>query len=66
MQDEIMIEIDFEGKITVDVENGSGPSCQKVLQEFDEELGKPADTGFKPEYYQRNNAVVRENVRSNR
>jgi len=65
MTDQISVEINFEGKITVDVDHAVGPSCQKLLEPFDE-LGKKVDSGFKPEYYKRQNAMVRENVRTSR
>ena len=59
-EEEIIVTI-CEGKVEVDVVGGSGSGCTKLLEPFDE-LGTQVDSGFKPEYYKRNNTTVQQHV----
>ena len=48
---EINVEIDTDGKITMDVHGHKGKSCLDVLKMFERALGKVSTTKKKGEFY---------------
>lgn len=47
----ITIEIDLNGKVSIDAEGFTGSACQELTKELEERIGQVDDVNLKPEHF---------------
>ena len=53
MSQEIIIEIDAEGKTKIEVNGCAGPSCKSLTAQIEKALGEPIKETLKGEFYEK-------------
>ena len=56
-KEEIIVDIDKAGKLSVDVLHGKGKSCEEVTKFLTTALGQEGSKELKPEYRQQRNNI---------
>lgn len=64
MSEEIVVNIDPTGKLSIDVQGGKGKSCEELTRFLTESLGKEDNKEYKPEYRQQLNVHGSSQVRT--
>ncbi len=64
MSKKIIVEIDENGKCTIDGQGFVGPECGKFVSEIENQLGQRIDSRNKPEYDERTRVPNRDSERS--
>lgn len=55
--DEIIMDFDEEGHVKIEVKGVSGPRCDSLTKDIEEELGELVREEKKPEYFQQQKTI---------